>query len=212
MSAERGLAHLLSHKRCTKCGREKPRGEFGERSSAKDGKHPHCKACVKLYNASWHAVNAEKARNDNARWRAENPDYGKAYRADHAEEERERRARWRSANPERAREQAKQWAAGNPESRQRTKARYNRSTLYGLADSVGLELRDRPCDICGRAQGSSEKAHHIDHCHETGAVRGILCSQCNTALGKFQDSPELLARAIHYLTRGADYRAVDREA
>jgi hypothetical protein len=85
---------------------------------------------------------------------------------------------------------------------------YNRSAKYGIADSVALELKSRPCDICGAPPVSA----CIDHCHETGAVRGSLCQDCNTSLGKFRDSPELLARAIHYLTRGADYRAVDREA
>ena len=39
----------------------------------------------------------------------------------------------------------------------------------------------------------------VDHNHKTGRVRGILCSFCNTALGKFDDSVGLLARAIEYL-------------
>jgi hypothetical protein len=73
-------------------------------------------------------------------------------------------------------------------------------------------LRDRPCDVCGAEYVDGKGGHAIDHCHETGAVRGTLCGPCNKALGGFRDSPELLARAIHYLTRGADYRAVDREA
>lgn len=70
----------------------------------------------------------------------------------------------------------------------------------------------RACDICGTEESQNGKAMAVDHCHETGAVRGVLCWHCNTAIGKFNDSPELLARAIHYLTRGADYRDVDREA
>jgi hypothetical protein len=39
----------------------------------------------------------------------------------------------------------------------------------------------------------------IDHCHSTGKVRGLLCSVCNSGLGKLKDSPELLERALHYL-------------
>lgn len=107
----------------------------------------------------------------------------------------------------------KDWRTDAVRARNRDRKRaHGRSDRYGIAESVGLELRDRPCDICGREQGTSAKAHAIDHCHETGAVRGALCAHCNQALGMFRDSPELLARAIHYLTRGADYRAVDREA
>ena len=92
------------------------------------------------------------------------------------------------------------------------KARRQRSVEYGLLDSVALELRARSCDICGALPGSGSRAHYIDHDHETGAVRGILCHGCNTAIGHLHDSPELLARAAWYLTRGADYRDVDQEA
>ena len=90
-------------------------------------------------------------------------------------------------------------------------SRYGRSTKYGLANSVGLELRDQPCGICGAEPVPGKGGQAIDHCSETGAVRGSLCMGCNTALGSFQHSPELLARAIWYLKRGADYRTVDRE-
>jgi hypothetical protein len=86
-----------------------------------------------------------------------------------------------------------------------------RSAKYGIAESVGLELRARPCDICGAPPASGKGGTAIDHCGETGAVRGSLCMSCNTGIGKLQHSPEILSRAIHYLTRGADYRTVDRE-
>ena len=40
----------------------------------------------------------------------------------------------------------------------------------------------------------------LDHSHETGDVRGWLCDNCNTALGKFKDDPEVLKRAIDWLS------------
>lgn len=53
------------------------------------------------------------------------------------------------------------------------------------------------CWICKSAiRGKNE---HVDHCHTTGFVRGILCASCNKGLGCFQDRPELLAAAAQYL-------------
>ena len=63
--------------------------------------------------------------------------------------------------------------------------------------------QDGRCAICGIH--NSELAHSlsVDHCHETKKVRGLLCICCNTALGKFRDSPDLLNKAIKYLQGGS---------
>ncbi|KOY58251.1 hypothetical protein ADK59_08640 [Streptomyces sp. XY332] len=50
------------------------------------------------------------------------------------------------------------------------------------------------CCICLRAP-----AVHVDHCRETGKVRGVLCFNCNSAIGKLGDDPDTLRRAIAYL-------------
>ena len=42
---------------------------------------------------------------------------------------------------------------------------------------------------------------NVDHCHTSGKVRGLLCFNCNTALGKFKDDIELLEKAIAYLKK-----------
>ena len=61
------------------------------------------------------------------------------------------------------------------------------------------------CAICGttgieRASHSKSKCNLVvDHCHTTNKVRGLLCHTCNTALGQFKDSKELLQKAISYL-------------
>lgn len=52
------------------------------------------------------------------------------------------------------------------------------------------------CEICGK-----HKPLVVDHDHATGAFRGLLCSSCNTSLGKFGDSIEILNLAIAYLSR-----------
>ncbi|MGW2860815.1 endonuclease VII domain-containing protein [Streptomyces sp. NPDC001205] len=108
------------------------------------------------------------------------------------------------------RARARTYRKANPTAATIRNRRYKAEKRYGITYSVALELRSRMCAICG-APPPEEGWQAIDHCHETGAVRGALCFNCNTGLGQFRDSPELLAMAAAYLVRGADYRDVDRE-
>lgn len=65
-----------------------------------------------------------------------------------------------------------------------------------------LELLSRQggrCAICGMESCSTNRAFAVDHCHDTGKIRGLLCFHCNTGLGKFKDSPELIQSAHDYL-------------
>lgn len=64
-----------------------------------------------------------------------------------------------------------------------------------------LTMQGGVCAICRSAwKGwNGKQGPHIDHCHDTGRVRGLLCGDCNTALGRFSDDPVLLRRAADYL-------------
>lgn len=57
------------------------------------------------------------------------------------------------------------------------------------------------CAICGGTKLSRGNFFHVDHDHETGEIRGLLCDRCNHGLGKFGDSVEILQKAIEYLKR-----------
>lgn len=65
------------------------------------------------------------------------------------------------------------------------------------------------CAICGRVEkvlhSSTQKlkALAIDHCHNSGVVRGLLCCNCNRAIGLLQDNPALLRKAARYIERAA---------
>jgi hypothetical protein len=63
-----------------------------------------------------------------------------------------------------------------------------------LDDQKGL------CKICGtREPGGFANQWAVDHCHITGRVRGLLCTNCNKGLGYFKDSPSLLWTCVKYL-------------
>ena len=67
-----------------------------------------------------------------------------------------------------------------------------------------LEKQGGCCAICGTDKpGSSRRNTYfsVDHCHTTGEVRGLLCHQCNTALGLIKDNPDTLTNMITYLSR-----------
>jgi Recombination endonuclease VII len=78
-----------------------------------------------------------------------------------------------------------------------------------LKDKYGLSTEDvaamlasqhSACAICGtKDPRGKHKVFHVDHCHTTRAVRGLLCHNCNVGLGNFQDDPALLMRATEYI-------------
>lgn len=82
---------------------------------------------------------------------------------------------------------------------------------YGLSEEDFLILvgkQDWRCAICYRefdmankGRGRSELFPHVDHNHDTGRVRGLLCNACNVSIGRFGESIETLQRAIAYLAR-----------
>lgn len=70
-------------------------------------------------------------------------------------------------------------------------------SVYGVCKE---DLGEQKCKIC-----SSTDRLCIDHDHNTLAVRGLLCMKCNTAIGMFNDRPELLLKAAAYLKDGPHF-------
>ena len=64
-----------------------------------------------------------------------------------------------------------------------------------------LENQNYGCGICGAKSNRNGSRLCVDHCHTTGKIRGLLCHECNTSLGKFNDDVSLLAKAITYLEK-----------
>ena len=78
-----------------------------------------------------------------------------------------------------------------------------RCKQYGITKEEFNNMKiaqNNKCAICGIDEGLfSESVLHIDHCHKTHKVRGLLCRKCNTALGNFKDNVSILQKAIEYL-------------
>ncbi|MER8044035.1 endonuclease VII domain-containing protein [Streptomyces sp. NPDC094032] len=68
---------------------------------------------------------------------------------------------------------------------------------YGMTEAERDEMITSQGGLCCICQ--KVPAVHVDHCHETGRVRGVLCFNCNSAIGKLGDDPDVLRRAIAYL-------------
>lgn len=66
-----------------------------------------------------------------------------------------------------------------------------------------LEKQKHACYICQKPFTELLRAH-IDHCHASKKVRGLLCLHCNTGIGQLRDSPMLLYRALLYLEKDID--------
>lgn len=64
-----------------------------------------------------------------------------------------------------------------------------------------LKEQDSACAICRGPNCKRYAWFSVDHCHKTGKVRGLLCSECNLGLGKFKDDPALISKALEYLNK-----------
>lgn len=83
------------------------------------------------------------------------------------------------------------------------KAAYKMTYKYGIAENdynKMLVAQGGVCGICGKTN-SSRKRLFIDHNHETGEVRGLLCCRCNLVLGQLMDNVDLVLKVALYLTR-----------
>jgi hypothetical protein len=124
----------------------------------------------------------------------------------HADPERARAIsrKWFDANRERAREHQRQWRKRNPErARQIIYAAQVRrlERRFGISFTDLLLSQGGRCGICGTAPIKGGPRFHLDHDHQTGEARGILCSLCNTGIGALGDTVASLQRALAYLNR-----------
>lgn len=110
---------------------------------------------------------------------------------------------WRELNPEKSREKIKELFSKNKEKYYNSHKDKQLKKKYNLSreqyERLLLETGGQ-CPICSRVFGISAYTKPVvDHCHETGKTRGLICRQCNIGLGAFRDNVRTMINATKYL-------------
>ncbi|QNS09000.1 endonuclease VII domain-containing protein [Streptomyces xanthii] len=177
---------------CTGCKRSLPLASFAADRNRGDGLQVRCRECVAEYSAA-HYRRRQAALGKTVREKADVPEGHKQCRTcgeikPHSEWHRNASASDGLAT----RCKACRAVHGR---RDHLKRNYN-LTEAERDDMVASQMG--VCVICLKAP-----AVHVDHCHETGRVRGVLCFNCNSAIGKLGDDPGTTRRAADYLEGNA---------
>lgn len=116
----------------------------------------------------------------------------------------ERSRRYRERNPGVQKRNTERYFAKSPSARPLTRKKNALKRKYGITlEQYEIMLVDQGgvCAICGGPHVGTGDAYHVDHDHQTGGVRGLLCGTCNTGLGQFKDSSAVMEKAISYLRK-----------
>lgn len=131
-------------------------------------------------------------------WSERNPDKVKAMAAANRERSRTDPA-WRA----RRNAASKAYRDAHRSEHNRSMRNLNYRKRFGITyDDFLLILAGQGggCAICATTEPSG-RGFVLDHCHDTGDVRGVLCAKCNSALGMFCDDLTLVRRAVEYMER-----------
>lgn len=92
-----------------------------------------------------------------------------------------------------------------PCSNEQTKKRKNAAKwarikkIYRMTQDDVVKMLNKQKSLCAICKDSINEFYHIDHCHISGIVRGLLCSKCNQGIGLFREKLEIFENAIKYL-------------
>ncbi|MCC5475101.1 endonuclease VII domain-containing protein [Streptomyces sp. JA03] len=171
-------------KRCSRCKQHKPRAAFARNKAMRDGLQVSCRECASAYHQQ-----RQVAKGRNVRPGVNVPPGHKYCRTcgeikPHSE--------WTRNSS------ASDGLATLCEACKAVKGRQHHLKCdYNLTEAerdAMIASQRGLCAICPDAPPV-----HVDHCHKTGRVRGVLCFNCNSAIGKLRDDPDVGRRAVAYL-------------
>jgi len=97
----------------------------------------------------------------------------------------------------------REWKRNNPQRAKRIDRAYRIKVKYGITRdeyAALLKSQNGTCALCGAERASSRNENlNIDHNHETGQIRGLLCTRCNTVIGLVNEDISLLSKMVEYL-------------
>lgn len=178
-------------KRCSRCEKEKSLDDFGNNSKGKFGKMAACKECENIRRSEYRKAHPEKRRV-----------YNKAYR----EKNKDKRNAYEKLYRQKSKASPKKDSQRIHEAFRSRKSRLKH--IFGITIEEYknmLEAQDGVCAICKNPEVVHNKhgtlrSLAVDHDHQTGKVRGLLCHRCNTRLGIVEDTTYMSA-ATEYLNR-----------
>ena len=97
-----------------------------------------------------------------------------------------------------ASERTRIWQANNPDKVWSNQLQFKFGINLEEYNKI-FQAQSGRCAICHKHQTEFKKRLCVEHCHDTNKVRGLLCFDCNTGLGKLGDNLEGLSKAIKYL-------------
>lgn len=205
---------MIDSRACTKCTELKLLSEFSHAPHGKHGRKSVCKACDAARHRAQFvpAVIDEVAKE--ARYTARRTDTKRCTQCGEekpcAEFSKTRDGKYgpvlRSNCKPCASNRAYQWYLDNRDHAIATQRNTKMLKAYGLTVSAYntlSEAQGHRCAVCNEpetvARGDRVMFLAIDHCHNTGRIRGLLCSNCNRAIGLLKDNVDVLRKAIDYL-------------
>ncbi len=179
----------LRSKTCIKCRMVKPNNnEFFPKRKGVILRN-ECKKCNSRYQVTWSENNRVRSREIKAKYAKANPE---KHRGDIENDNR----------------RSKEWREKNPEAFKLNIRKAHLQTTYGLTlEDYDNMLNDQngSCAICGTTDTGKWKHFCVDHNHNTGEIRSLLCKSCNFLVGTVEGKRELLNSAKHYVERYSFY-------
>lgn len=205
----------ISRKKCNECKEIKDINEFYNHQYGSFKKQAKCKVCSVISIKKYSKDNPEKMKeiekNRYKRDREKRIACSTKVYENKKVEYLEKKKIYRQKNKERIKARAKKHYQDNKEEiskkskiyREKTKDKAkNRALLRKYNITLQqfnnmVKLQDNKCNICK----NQLEIKHIDHCHKTNKIRGILCPNCNTGIGQLKENEEILLNAIEYIRK-----------